>query len=295
MTRTALQSSWALLLSPLLLACVSTNVADTRDLPVCAVQLDSAPVADAMVQINVDAQGLSTFCNGTVIAPNLVLTEANCVAIPYVEFDFTLPSCRATGAPVEDGSFEFRYSRIADPSSISLLGKTDPLASMVAEVFVSQASSPCMPDIAVLQVQPELNAPVAPLRLEGNSIVDEEVTITGFDLTGPTAELHETDSTVADATSEVGGEKLPPRSMLLSGNACTVEGGAVFASTTSALIGVIQQSDLNISCDTGTGHPVAVQLPPFREFLLDTARQARTTLVAERRAGVPSVIPDCPR
>lgn len=290
------RSTWFAALAPLATACISTEIAETRNLPVCARQLEGAQVADAIVQVNVDAPGLFTFCNGIAIAPNLVLTEANCVAVPFVEFDFTLPSCRSTGAPVEDGSFELRYSQITDPSAISLRGKTEPLESMVAEVFVSRASSPCTPDIALLRVEPGLDVPVVALRLEGESPVDEEVSISGFELGSGGAELLETEATIAEVTSQVGSDQLPPRSLLLSGNACTVEGGAVFARSTSALLGVIQQSDLTINCAPVTSHPLALQLAPFREFLLETASDANAALIAERRPdGTPSAVPDCPQ
>jgi hypothetical protein len=293
--RASARTSWLAALVPLITACISTEITDHRNLPVCALQLEDPHVGDAIVQINVDAPGLFTFCNGTAIAPNLVLTEANCVAVPYVEFDFTLPSCRHTGAPVEDGTFEFRYSQIADPSTISLRGKTEPLPSMVGEVFVSRASSPCSPDIALLRVQPELDVPDVLLRLEGGSPVDEKVTVSGFELGADSPELHETEASITEATSEVGSKQLPPSSLLLSGNACTAEGGAVFDRSSSALLGVIQQSDLTISCAPVTSHPIALQLAPFREFLLETASHANAELLSERRPhGTPGQIPDCP-
>jgi hypothetical protein len=276
------------------LGCISTELSDERELPVCALQLEARDLADAVLQVNVEAPGLFTVCNGIVIAPNLVLTAANCVAVPVVEFDFSVPSCMPSGAPVEDGSFEYRYSQVVDPAAVQLQGSGEVLTHQITEIFMSAAYSSCMPDLALLRVLPALDAPRVPLRLEGAIAADEAVTISGFDVTTGTAELHDLEATVAESTGETGTASLPPRSLRLSGEACTFEGGAVLARTTSALVGIILQSDRSINCMAGSGTPVALQLAPFREFLLETARHVDAPLFAEsgpqRTLGN---IPDC--
>jgi hypothetical protein len=277
-------------------ACLSTNIDDASDLPVCAATAPAAGIEDAIVKIELDAPP-NEICNGVAIAPTLLLTAVNCVTLLASDSDdagFLPPRCADTGAPIEDGSFLFRFSMMAAPSLV-LVSDADgvPFESAVARIFVSNAVSVCMPDLAVLEMQIPLDVPVVPVRFEEKARVEDEVLLVGFDFSESPFGRHASSATISELTSDRGTETLPPRSFSLSGNACTLPGGAVLDPGTGALVGSIRSTERTVNCPSEQGSPIAVRLPPFRQFLMETARTASTSLVVEPPLGVAGTIAPC--
>jgi hypothetical protein len=278
-------------------ACVSTDLDHERDLPVCARRESSGSAAEGVVQV-ILVEPPDEACNGVAIAPTLLLTAVNCVTALATEghgAGFTAPRCKDTGAPVEDGSFIFRFSTVADPASI-LVRREDgtTFEPAVARVFVSSTSSSCMPDIAVLQMQFALDVPIVPVRLEETELTGEDVIVSGYEVTEDSLRRHESTATVVESTSDTGSATLPPRSLLLSGQTCAKPGGAVLAVDTGALVGLIQTTERTINCDAAMESPVAIRIEPFRQFLLETAEAAQASLVSELRPEGSGSIPACP-
>ena len=272
--------------------CVATDGIAPEELPVCAERRSDDP-SDAVVRVFVEGPEFVMRCNGVLIAPNLVLTATSCLTQRVGEADFNVPRCLGTtGAPLESGSFEARYLGLAERASISLKRGNESLESTIEAVFVSEAASACLPDIAILAIQPALDLPTITLRLEGTSQVGDVVTLNGYDISEGTPAQHSTPVDVVEVTSYNGTDRLPPRSLRLSGRACTGEGGAVLARETNALVGLVVASSLTINCDADGEGPLAVQIAPFREFILETARLTDARVISELRDG-PSSIPRC--
>jgi hypothetical protein len=275
---------------------VNTELDDQQELPVCAAPLSSEPNPQSIVRVILDEPPYE-ICNGVVIAPTLVLTAVNCVAQRASDNEIATnvaPLCADTGAPAEDGSFLFRFSTLASPASISVQRDDGtPFDSAVASLFVSSAASACMPDIAVLRMQLALDLPMVPLRLEAADPTGEEVIVAGYDLSAASLERHQSGATVVEATSDTGTATLPPRSLSLSGEACAKPGGAVLSQSTGALIGVVQTTQRTINCRNSTVSPVAMRMEPFRQFLLETAKAAQTSLLSEVRRDGQGFIQPC--
>jgi hypothetical protein len=283
------------------LACVSTEI-EPLPLPVCAAGGDPSVLTSSVVSITHDGP-VSEICNAVFIAPTLLLTAVNCVANlaspENPRAGFSPPHCiNDTGAVIEDGSFLDRFSTLAEPESI-VIEQDDgaPIDARVARVFLAGVESTCMPSIAVLQLQFPLGVPRAPVpvQLDEVDLLGRELLVIGFDVSEDDYARHVSPATVIEATFDVGSDTLPPRSLRLSGQACTLAGGAVIAADTGALVGSIRTSALTIACPVPMASPLAVRVAPFRRFLLETARDVTTSLVAEPSSEGSLDIPSCPQ
>jgi hypothetical protein len=269
-----------------LTGCISVDV-DLPGLPACAAQQPSEPATRALAIVGLElAAPPYELCNAVAIAPTLLLTAVNCVT-PLLSKDvdagYVPPRCTSTGAAIEDGQFLFRYAaEAAQPGAIDLVREDGtPLEAGVSAIFVSAAASTCTSDVAIVETQLALDVNPIPIRLEPAEQGGDEVVVIGYDLRDGALERRLSTATIVEATDDRGSPTLPPRSMALSGDTCAKPGGAVIAADTGALVGFIQTTDRTINCDSATGSPVAARVAPYRQFILEVARDTQTSLVAE--------------
>jgi hypothetical protein len=273
----------ALALLALTSACVSTDIDDTSNISACVPS--RGDVTEPSI-VKVRLEDPYVICNAVPIAPTLLLTATECVTLPAAPENgltgYVAPECTSSGAPREDGSFIFRFTSAASTTSLSLLRDDgSPIGAAVAQIFVSSTASLCMPALAVIETDVPLDLTIAAVRLDDTTHEGEEVTLSGYDLADNGLSSHTTDATIEEVTGDVGTATLPPRSLRLSGQACTLQGGAVLSRGTGALVGIVRTSEINIECANEMGAPSAVLVPPLRQFLLETASAARASLLAE--------------
>jgi hypothetical protein len=281
----------------LLTACISTDL-DEHALRTCASREASAPDIRAIVRLSLGEPPYEE-CNAVVIAPALLLTTVNCVSTLVSRDEdragSTAPRCMPSGAPIEDGSFLFRYATPVAAGSITV-SSTNAAAfeAVVDELYVSAAASTCMADLALVKLQLAIDAPVLPVRLDAQELAGDEVVIAGDEITLLGTELLTSTASIVESTTDQGSSTLPPRSLLLSGDTCAKAGSAVISADSGALIGLLQPTARTINCETGAdASPIAVRVAPFRRFLLEGARAAQTSLLAEYGSDTAGLISPC--
>src|SRR5690606_20877593 len=103
-------------------------------------------------------------CTGTLVAPNLVVTALHCLA-PLTQGDI---QCTYEGEPVNRGVGDLGPPVAADQVSIRV-GVDAPFTEAVAfgiKLFTTNSSNICTNDVALVQLDRDLDLPLSPLRLE---------------------------------------------------------------------------------------------------------------------------------
>jgi hypothetical protein len=283
--------------SCLLAACISTDL-DEHELRTCASRAASAPDLRALVRLTLRVPP-NEECNAVVIAPTLLLTTVNCISTLVSRDEdrggSTPPRCMPSGAPIEDGSFLFRYAMPVEAGSVRVASaNADAFDAMIDELFVSAAASTCTADLALVKLQLAIGAPVLPVRLDAQELAGDQVVIAGDEIGLLGTELLTSTASILESTSDQGSPTLPPRSLLLSGDTCAKAGSAVLSADTGALIGLLQPTARTINCEDGAdASPIAVRVAPFRRFLLEGAAAAQTSLLAEYGSDASGLIPLC--
>ncbi|MBX3188145.1 MAG: trypsin-like serine protease [Labilithrix sp.] len=122
---------------------------------------------DAVVQLAVTVQGKNyASCSGTMIARNLVLTARHCVG--DLNDDITMTDYPANVLHVYVGATAPRdVERNASPAAT---GK---------RLFVPRTKN-LIPDVALILLDAEVEAPIASIRLDGGAKENEALTIVGY-------------------------------------------------------------------------------------------------------------------
>jgi hypothetical protein len=284
-------------------ACISTELEPTRSTVSCARRIDPAVSLQGMVLVNDTSGSTPQVCTGLAITRTLVLTHSVCVQ-KDVEVDAGVqlvdggaPACDTkTGSPREDGRFIEWTPPLADKRALQVFWRNPGGMSqraLVARVFTLGSASYCADALAVLELDTEFDVVALPLRLQEASRVGEQVSWDGLSPGSPP--LRGMPSLIERITFESGDDTIPPRSLLLAGQACSNDlGGPVVSLETGAVIGVIATA-YGGGCGDALGKTVALRLAPFRQFLAQSARKTRGALLAEAGTTMPSgaVIPEC--
>jgi hypothetical protein len=184
-------------------------------------------------------------CSGTVVAPNLIATALHCVTASSLGHFSCQPDGSLTDTSVDQG----RFGRLVDPSYVSVI--VGPAVVGVAptaygaRIFGSGSPQVCRGDIAYLLLDRDLDAPIAPVRLDYGVERGDLIDAMGY------GETEEAESTgrhkrtgvrvidVGPASEDEPTITAAPRTFVTNEGACHGDsGGPAIAEDTGALVGV---------------------------------------------------------
>jgi len=237
---------------------------------------ESGPADDGVVKVkNVDARGVSNFCTGSLVAPNIVLTARHCVS-NLSEGQFT---CTDDGELTPD-SQGGRFGSLIDPGNLTIYvgaALKEPVAALGAKLFVTETPTICRNDLAVIVLDRELSGvPLIPIRMDRGNSHGELLRVLGF---GQTEEATLGVRRAKDGLSIrfVGssqflpdGDAIPPRTFLTVGPAlCIGDSGGPALTSDGAVTGVYSQ--LVGACDSPNARQYFTQVAPFADDVLRPA------------------------
>jgi hypothetical protein len=294
-----------------LLGCISTDVATGADEPICVWSSTERPrFGEAVVRISADLEPGGLDCSGVAIADRLVVTSLNCVVRPAEGADpnttgdptyrgaasaevlfgaMPFGACSEAWLPLEDGSFTARLGKPIAASSIAVWTAGASRATAAANVFASRELSRCTGGVALLSFDRALDVTPIPIRIDETSELQEEVILHGYCVSGGMAVPNPLESTIEAISSNSGNGQLPPRSLLLAQGTTELEaGGPVLSRETGALVGIIASGAGGTCVERDAdARTIATRLAPHRRLLLDAARSAQITLMAEPSGAAP--------
>ena len=231
---------------------------------------------DGIVKVSVvAANGAASFCSGSLLAPNVVLTARHCVS-NIVDGEFT---CTDAGelTPESKGG---RFGSPIEPAGLKIYvgaENTEPLAAVGAKVFATQTPTICRNDIAVIVLDRELSGvPLMPIRLDRGNQRGEKLRVIGFgetELATQGVRLTKDGLTISQVGSSqfrADGDPIPPRTFLTLGPAlCKGDSGGPALTSDGAVTGVYSQ--LVESCSSPNARQFFTQVAPFADEVLRPA------------------------
>jgi len=238
---------------------------------------ESGPEDDGVVKVtNVDANGVTNSCSGSLVAPNIVLTARHCVANLVNKELFT---CTDDGELTAD-SKGGRFGALIDPAKLTIyVGAAfkEPVAALGAKVFATQTPTICRNDLAAIVLDRELTGvPLLAIRTDRGNDRGEVLRVVGYGETEDAtigvrrAKDGLVISQVGSSTFRANGDPIPPRTFLTLGPAlCIGDSGGPALTSTGAVTGIYSQ--LVGSCDSPNARQYFTQVAPFASEVLTPA------------------------
>lgn len=242
---------------------------------------------DAVVELYAGTGSSRDHCSASLIAPNVIVTALHCVAQFNTLGRF---SCSSSGALTTSTPPDGSIGGPKDPASISVhLGVTASLTpdAVGVRVFGSGTDNICRNDIALVVLDRELDAPIAPVRLERQTRRAELVRTVGYGLTGMSGQIRRHVRHGVTVT-DVGTDRDYPRQGLAAPNTFVVtegpcqgdSGGPALSEETGAVIGVYSVS-AGVSCTSDGIRNVFTTLAPFSSLVQQALEYAGHEAVLE--------------
>jgi hypothetical protein len=220
--------------------------------------------------VSVEATAERSSCSGTLVAPNLVVTAVHCVAY-YTGGRFR---CEADGSLNSTNPGDGELGALAEPHEVAIYTGAIPSiepAAIGVRLFGTGTSDICRNDFAIVQLDRELDLPLATLRMDRGIRRGQKMKIVGYGLTeaaqSDVNRRRRTGVTVVDVAPETGMGSAAPRTFVLDEGACQGDsGGPAFSEETGALVGVYSLAVGN-TCTTQGVRNIYTKLSPFKSLV----------------------------
>lgn len=216
-------------------------------------------------------------CTGTLVAPNLVISALHCVA-PLRDANFQCmpdgsvkklkPGAGELGVPTVANQVVVRVGLDAASSEVAARGKV---------LVTTNSLNICNNDLALIQLDTELDLPLSRLRLDDPIVKGEPLTVVGYGTTTVDDDIvtrrFVDNLRVSDLGSDLTGNTAtgaPPRTFVVGPSACKGDsGGPAYSRTRDGAPVVVGVDSLIIGeCGASTSRAVFTRLAPFKKLIL---------------------------
>jgi hypothetical protein len=226
-------------------------------------------------------------CTGTLVAPNLVATALHCVTSSQLGHFNCQPDGSITANTVQEGAI----GPLVVPSNVKIyMGSPVDYSSPVAvgaRLYGTGSTQGCQGDLALIQLDHALDAPVASVRLDRMAAWKERVNVLGYGETDVVANQGYRlvrDVQVIDVGPSSTGEPArtaSPRTFVVGEGPCKGDsGGPALSAETGALLGVFSLNE-NDDCAAIGIRNVYTSLSPFSKMILDAFDKAGAEPILE--------------
>ena len=219
-------------------------------------------------------------CTGTLVAPNLIATALHCVTSSVLGHFNCQPDGTITAATVQEGAI----GPLVAPANVKVyMGSPVDYSAPVAtgtRLYGTGSTQGCQGDLALIQLDRALDAPIASLRLDRMASWKERVNVLGYgetDVVENRGLRLAREVQVVDVGPSSNSEPIrtaSPRTFVVGEGPCKGDsGGPAFSADTGALLGVFSLNE-NDDCSAVGIRNVYTSLSPFSKMILDAFDKA---------------------